>query len=64
VSAAGMTCFKPGVRSRVFYRIRVHSARKGERRSISEVDYAALINAEHNQLQAPLIVCRDKLHPS
>ena len=33
VSAAGMTCYKPGARSRFFYRIRIHTGRKGERRA-------------------------------
>ena len=31
VSAAGLACFKPGSRSRFFYRIRIHRGRKGER---------------------------------
>jgi hypothetical protein len=62
VSAAGMTCFQPGARSRFFYRIRVHTGRKGERRSMSEADYANLITAAHTQLAAPLIVVRDNLN--
>ena len=62
VSAAGMTCYQPGARSRFFYRIRVHHGRKGERRSMSEADYAALITAAHNQLHAPLILCWDNLN--
>jgi hypothetical protein len=59
VSAAGMTCYRPGARSRFFYRTRVHHGRKGERRSMSEAGYADLITAAHNQLHAPLIVCWD-----
>ena len=59
VSAAGMTCYQPGARSRFFYRIRVHTGRKGERRSMSEADYAGLVTAAHNQLHAPLILCWD-----
>jgi len=62
VSAAGMTCFQPGARSRFFYRIRLHTGRKGERRSMSEADYAGLITAAHNQLHAPLILCWDNLN--
>lgn len=62
VSIAGLTCYKPGRRSHVFYRIRVHRGRKGERRSLSEADYAAAITAAHNQLHAPLIVCWDNLN--
>ncbi len=62
VSAAGMTCCRPGTRSRFFYRIRVHTGRRGERRSMSEADYASLITAAHNQLHAPLILCWDNLN--
>jgi len=62
VSAAGMTCDRPGSRSRFSYRIRVHTGRKGERRSMSEADYASLITAAHNYLAAPLIVVWDNLN--
>ena len=58
-----MTCYRPGARSRFFYRIRVHTGRKGERRSMSEADYAAPdLTAAHHQLQAPLILCWDNLN--
>ena len=59
VSAAGMTCYRPGARSRFVYRTRIHTGRKGERRSLSEADYAGLITAAHTQLHAPLILCWD-----
>jgi putative transposase len=62
VSIAGLTCYKPGQRGHLFYRIRVHRGRKGERRSLSEADYANLITAAHHQLHAPLIVCWDNLN--
>ena len=62
VSVAGMTCYKPGARSRFFYRIRIHTGRKAERRSLSEADYAGLITAAHQQLHAPLILCWDNLN--
>jgi hypothetical protein len=57
-----MTCFQPGARSRFFYRIRVHTGRKGERRSMSEADYAGLITAAHHELHAPLILVWDNLN--
>ena len=38
VSKAGLVCLKAGARSRLFYRVRVHRGRKGERRSMSEAD--------------------------
>jgi hypothetical protein len=34
VSVAGLVCLKPGARGRLFYRVRVHRGRKGERRSV------------------------------
>jgi putative transposase len=40
VSIAGLACYKPGSRSRLFYRARVHRGRKGERRSMSEAEGA------------------------
>jgi len=62
VSVAGLTCFKPGSRSHLFYRLRVHRGRKGERRSLSEADYAALVTAAHHQLAAPVILIWDNLN--
>ena len=62
VSVAGLACFKPGARSRLFYRTRVHRGRKGERRSMSEADYASLVTAAHNQLHAPVILVWDNLN--
>ena len=62
VPAAGMTCYRPGARSRFFYRIRVHAGRKGERRFLSEADYADLVTAAHQQLHAPVILCWDNLN--
>ena len=59
VSVAGLACLKPQARSHLFYRMRIHRGRKGERRSMSEADYAGLITAAHYQLQAPLIVVWD-----
>jgi putative transposase len=62
VSAAGLVCLKPGARGRFFYRIRIHRGRKGERRSMSEADYASLVTAAHNQLKAPVILVWDNLN--
>ena len=61
VSVGGLACLRPGARGRFFYRIRIHRGRKGERRTMSEADYAALITAAHHQLHAPLILCWDNL---
>jgi hypothetical protein len=62
VSVAGLACYKPGARSRLFYRVRTHRGRKGERRSMSEADYASLVTAAHNQLHAPIILVWDNLN--
>ena len=62
VSVAGLACFKPGGRSRLFFRTRVHRGRKGERRSMSEADYAGLVTAAHNQLHRPMILVWDNLN--
>jgi hypothetical protein len=62
LSVAGLACYRPGARSRLFYRVRVHRGRKGERRSMSEADYTALVTAAHNQLNAPVILIWDNLN--
>jgi hypothetical protein len=59
VSVAGLACYQPGARARLFYKVRTHHGRKGERRSMSEADYASLLTAAHNQLRAPVIVIWD-----
>ena len=61
VSVAGLVCLRPGTRSRMFYRMRVHRGRKGERRSMSEAGYASLITTAHQQLHAPVILIWDNL---
>jgi hypothetical protein len=62
VSVAGLACYKTGERSRFFYRARTHRGRKGERRSMSEADYASLVTAAHHQLHAPVILVWDNLN--
>jgi DDE superfamily endonuclease len=62
LSVAGMACLKPGRPGRFFYRLRVHRRRKGDRSSMSEADYAHLITAAHQALNAPVIVVWDNLN--
>jgi hypothetical protein len=62
VSVAGLVCIQPAARGRFFYRLRIHRGRKGERRSLSEDDYAGLIAAAHHQLHAPIILIWDNLN--
>ena len=62
VPVAGLACYWPGARSRLFYRARIHRGRKGERRSMSEADYAVLATATHQQLHAPMVLIWDNLN--
>ena len=62
VSVAGLVCLKPGSRGHLYYRVRVHRGRKGERRSMSEADYAHLIAAAHHTLHARVILIWDNLN--
>jgi putative transposase len=62
VSIAGLVCVRPGHRSRLIYRTLVHRGRKGERRSFAESDYAALLDAAHQQLGGPIVLVWDNLN--
>jgi putative transposase len=62
VSIAGLVCVRPGERTRLIYRTRLHRGRKGERRSFAEADYAALLDAAHQQLGGPIVVIWDNLN--
>lgn len=62
VSIAGLVCYKPGSRPHLYYTMVIHRGRKGERRSLSETDYATLIRTAHQHLQAPIILCWDNLN--
>jgi hypothetical protein len=62
VSIAGLVCVRPGHRPRLIYHIRTHRGRNGERRSFAETDYAALLDAAHQQLGAPIVSIWDNLN--
>ena len=62
VSIAGLTCYRPGERSRLIYRTIVHRGRKNERRSFSERDYIGLLDAAHQQLDGPIVLVWDNLN--
>jgi hypothetical protein len=57
VMIAGLVATKPGRTPRLIYRIRLRRGRKGERKSFGEADYAALLDAAHQQLGGPIVVC-------
>jgi DDE superfamily endonuclease len=62
ISIAGLLAYRPGHRGHLYYRLAVHRGRAGERRSLSEADYAALPSAAHQQLHAPIILIWDNLN--
>lgn len=62
ISVAGLFCLRPGQRTRLLYRIKIHRNRKGERRSFAETDYIALLDAAHQYLKAPIAVIWDNLN--
>ncbi|MER6503145.1 hypothetical protein ABT218_28230 [Streptomyces sp. NPDC001455] len=62
LSVAGLLCFRPGLPARLCYRLRRHTGRKGERRSLGEADYIRLLDGAHQLLKAPLIVVWDRLN--
>ena len=63
VSIAGLLAYRSGQRPHLYYRLVAHRGRRGERRSLSEADYAALLSAAHQQLHAPIILIWDNLTP-
>ena len=63
VSLAALICMKPGCRPRLIYRVHRRGARgKDRRKGFTETDYAALLDAAHQQLGGPLVVVWDNLN--
>jgi putative transposase len=62
VSMAGLIAARPGLRTRLFYRIHVHHGRKRESKGLGEDDYIRLLCAVHTQLHAPIILVWDNLN--
>ena len=59
VSLAGMIATKPGMRTRMIYRTIVHHGRKDEKPGFREHDFAALLDAAHQQLRGPIVLVWD-----
>ncbi|MFF7250765.1 transposase [Embleya sp. NPDC008237] len=59
ISMAGMVCCRPGRRTRLIYRMRVHRGRKGDPKGFREKDFAALLDAAHQQLGGPIVLVWD-----
>jgi putative transposase len=62
ISIAGLAAYKPGFRSRLIYRMMTHRGRKGEPKGFREGDFAALLDATHQQLGGPIVLVWDNLH--
>ena len=62
VSIAGVVCYRPGDRPRLFYQLLVCRRRKGEPKGFAWQDYRDLIIVTHRQLAAPLVWCWDNLN--
>ncbi|MGI5246049.1 transposase [Dactylosporangium sp. CA-139066] len=62
ISIAGLVAYKPGHRSRLIYRMMIHRGRKGEPKGFRERDFAALLDAAHQQLGGPIVLVWDNLH--
>jgi hypothetical protein len=63
VSLAALIAVRPGCRPRLIYR--VHRSRRhgsDRRKGFTEADYAALLDAAHQQLGGPLVVVWDNLN--
>ncbi|HST50075.1 MAG TPA: transposase [Jatrophihabitans sp.] len=67
LSLAALLATKPGHRPRLIYR--THSSRRsggrresGRRKSLTEADYAALLDAAHQQLGGPIVLVWDNLN--
>ena len=53
ISIAGLLAYRPGHRPHLYYRLVTHRGRRGERRSLSEAEYATLLSAAHRQMLLP-----------
>ncbi len=71
VSMAGLSCYKPGQRSRMLYSFHVYRGRKGEKKGLTwqdhrvdghrRQDYRDLLIRAHNQLGGPIVLVWDNL---
>jgi DDE superfamily endonuclease len=63
VSLAALIAVRPGCRPRLIYRVHRARRRRGDKRKgFTEADYAALLDAAHQQLGGALVVVWDNLN--
>ncbi|MEW1914570.1 transposase [Kitasatospora sp. NPDC085895] len=61
VSMAGMTCYKPGERSRLIYAIREYRGRKNEPKGFGGQDFRDLLVRVRIQLGGPIVLVWDNV---
>lgn len=61
VSIAALVCYRPGHRSRLIYRTLTYRGRKTDPKGFRELELAALLDAAHQQLGAPIVLVWDQL---
>lgn len=59
ISVTGLVATSPDERPRLIYRLLVHHGRKGEKKGFAEDDFAAVLDAAHQQLRAPIVLVWD-----
>jgi putative transposase len=62
LSLAALLAIKPGHRPRLIYRTHPGRRRPGGRKGLTEADYAALLDAAHQQLGGPIVLVWDNLN--
>jgi hypothetical protein len=62
LSLAALLATKPGHRPRLIYRTRRGRRRGDRRKGFTEADYAALLDAAHQQLGGPIVLVWDNLN--
>jgi hypothetical protein len=61
LSVAALVAVKPGHRPRLIYRTHRGRRRRSGRKGFTEADYAALLDAAHQQLGGPVVLIWDNL---
>jgi hypothetical protein len=61
VSMAGMTCFKPGERSRLFYSVREYTGRKNQPKGFGWRDFRDLLIRSRIRLGGPIVLVWDNV---
>ncbi|MFF3919205.1 transposase [Streptomyces sp. NPDC001852] len=62
LSVAGLIAMRPGSRPRLCHRLRTHASGKGNRRSMGERDFIALIDGAHQLVKAPIVLVWGRLN--